>query len=139
MADLKERIEAEWANIEQVLALVPETSRLPTLSPLELAGVGSLLHNLYNGVENVLKQILMDKSITLPQGASWHRDLLLLAVELDVIDEAVMRSLSGYLAFRHFFSHSYVVVLDPQKLALLVTNCAAMIALFKSSIARYRS
>jgi hypothetical protein len=76
MAKVRERVEAEFENIERVVAELPTSSLLPGLSSLELAGVATLIHNFYNGIENVLKQVVIASGKKLPEGASWHQDLL---------------------------------------------------------------
>jgi hypothetical protein len=72
MSTLNEKIEAEIENINRVLKEIPPAKSLPSLSILELAGVATLLHNFYNGIENILKQILLSKNLIIPQGDSWH-------------------------------------------------------------------
>ena len=42
MAKVRERVEAEFENIERVIAELPGSSLLPSLSSLELAGVATL-------------------------------------------------------------------------------------------------
>ncbi len=122
MAELKERIEAEFENIDKVLAEFPSGKSLPELSLLELAGVATLLHNFYNGIENIIKQILSEKNITLADGKSWHKDLLESALKENIISTGCLSDLSEYLAFRHFFNHSYALDLQSDKLEPLVEH-----------------
>lgn len=76
MADLKNKIESELENIDEVLYALPNHLDLPKLSKLEIAGVGALLQSFYNGIENIIKQVLAAKSISIPTSSSWHRDLI---------------------------------------------------------------
>ena len=76
MAELREKIDAEFENLERVAQGLPAVSALNKLSPLELNGVAVLVHNFYNGVENILKQMALASSLRLPDGPMWHRDLL---------------------------------------------------------------
>jgi hypothetical protein len=62
MADCKDRVEAEYEAIENTLSFLPDKSS-SRLSKLELAGLATLIHNFYNGVENILKQVFQLKSI----------------------------------------------------------------------------
>ena len=62
MADYRLRVEAEYEAIERTLSSLPSIA-LAELTELELAGVAALLHNFYNGLENILKQVCRAQQI----------------------------------------------------------------------------
>jgi hypothetical protein len=120
MSKLNERIRIEFANLERILDEFPATDALPGLTGLEIAGTAALLHGLYSGIENLLKQVIQARGQAIPAGDSWHRDLIVLASAEKVISETTASQLRQYLAFRHFFSHAYAVDLKPERLQPLV-------------------
>jgi uncharacterized protein YutE (UPF0331/DUF86 family) len=134
MADLAEKIRAELENIDEVIEEIPSHLILPKLSNLELAGAAALLHNFYNGVENILKQIIVSKNITLTESRTWHRELLEKAVSNKIISEECKNNLGQFLAFRHFFSHAYAFDLNPEKMEILVESIQKVYSLFKKDI-----
>jgi hypothetical protein len=133
MPDYRLRIEAEYEAIESALSALPKLP-LSKLSRLEIAGVAAMLHNFYNGIENVLKQVFRSKSIRIPEGESWHRDLLIVAAEKEILSERLLDDLKPYLAFRHFFSHGYAVNLVPERMEPLVEHAESVFSKFRGEI-----
>ena len=111
MDELLRRIEAERENVERTLVDLDEALAREPLGRIELAAIAAFLQNAYNGVENVIKQVVRHKGCEIPSGPSSHRDLLELAVSLNVITAERSRELYEYLAFRHFFVHGYTFTL----------------------------
>lgn len=132
MSRIEEKIAAELENIEQALSHIPDG--LSELSALELAGLGAVLQSIYNGVENILKQVLKDRSFELPVGSFWHRDLLLLARQAGVLRERSIELLKEYMAFRHFFAHAYALDLQLDRILPLVVGVNDMIAALKRDL-----
>ncbi|MFH0925217.1 MAG: hypothetical protein V1872_06235 [bacterium] len=137
MNDLKKKILAEIENIHAVLKEMPDYQKLPSLSTLEIAGVAALLHSFYNGIENVLKQILKDKNIKVEKTESWHKDLVNLSVSKNIISKETSQNFQKYLAFRHYFSHAYAIELHSERLEDLVHNVQKTFNDFYEDISNY--
>jgi len=120
MVDAREKIEAEFENIERVLLEMPRPDSLKQLSSLELAGVAALIHNFYNGIENIFKQLVVSRGLSIPRGPSWHIDLIEICVANQIISRNTSDMLKEYLGFRHFFSHAYSFDLDEERIAPLL-------------------
>ena len=134
---LSKRVSAELENIDEVLDEMPSYEKLPYLSTLELAGTAALLHNFYNGIENIFKQIFISENIEIPEGKSSHKELLESAVNNKIISNGLKNSLGEYLAFRHFFSHAYAFDLYADKMEPLVRNSKQIYFSFKKEISNY--
>ena len=136
MADFRDRVEAEFENLEKVLRNLPKAS-LSDLSQLELAGVAAVIHSFYNGIENVLKQIILEKGYQFPAGDTWHRDLIDLATSKGIISKLTSGDLKQYLAFRHFFSHAYAFELYADRMVPLVEGIEEVFKKFRSDIKKF--
>ena len=134
MADIKVRVEVEYEAIEKVVSALTIDVPLSEINELELAGVAALLHNFYNGLENILKQIFKSEGIVLPSGVSWHKDLLVKAADNEMISEELKEDLRKFLVFRHFFSHAYALDLYPDKMAPLANAASDIFRQFKDEI-----
>ncbi|MCG2815289.1 MAG: hypothetical protein L6425_05070 [Candidatus Aminicenantes bacterium] len=135
MVDFRARVNSEFEAIENTLSKLPDLP-LSKLSELELAGVATLIHNFYNGIENILKQTFRKKSLDIPSGESWHRDLLVTARDEGIITSKLFNHLTEYLAFRHFFTHAYALDLQPDRMESLIENIQVVYDKFKKEILR---
>jgi len=101
-----------------------------------------MLHSFYNGVENLLKRVAVENDEELPQGDTWHRQLLeqmasITKARSRVIDSELRDRLHLYLAFRHVFRHSYTF--DPRwdKMQELALHCDETLASLQQSLERF--
>ena len=133
MADYRLRIEAEYEAIDKTISSLPSAA-LSNLSQLELAGAAALLHNFYNGIENVIKQVFQAEGLKIPAGPSWHRNLLLKAIHDKIISKSLGEDLKRFLAFRHFFSHAYSLELLPEKIEPLVADASGIFDKLRTEI-----
>jgi len=139
MADVAERVLAEEDNVKRVLAQLPAAEQLRELSDLELAGTGALLHNAYNGIENILKQVIQSVGEDLPDGPTWHRDLVSTAERKKIVESATAQALAPLMAFRHFFSHGYALDLEPERIEPLVRDACRIFDKLREDVAKFLS
>jgi len=116
MVSSKLKIETELENMNSVINTLLEERSKKKRTKIELAGIATYIHNFYNGVENILKQILKTKAIEIEDSAYWHKELLERSVKEKIISKSLAVSLSEFMSFRHFFVHSYSFILNEQKL-----------------------
>lgn len=136
---IKESCEAEFENIDATLAelaliVMPEKT---AYSIADLAAIATFIHNFYNGIENILKRVLLLKKKRAKEGADWHKDLLKASVEADIISSDLCDTLAKYLSFRHFFIHGYGFTLKWEALQPLVANIDQTLRDFKAAVGKH--
>ena len=137
MASVKDKILAEIENIEKVLIELENVKNKPTKELVVLVGIGAFLQNIYTGMENILKQMLLHQNISIPESATWHKDLLNLAFDNNLISKETVDIIGKYLVFRHFFTHAYGFLIDEEKLEPLMDNISEVYSEFKREINEY--
>ena len=76
MSSIKEKVHAEMENITRVLIELEKVKSKSNKELVVLVGIGAYLQNIYNGMENILKQLLLHKNGLIPNTPTWHKDLL---------------------------------------------------------------
>jgi len=134
MDSMPRQILAEIANVEEAIRNLEAAMIRRERTVVELAAIGVFLHNIYNGIENILKQTLKMKSIQIPRTENWHKELINLSVSNKVITESLSDELYEYLTFRHFFVHAYGFMLEESPLEILADNITGLWVRFLSEI-----
>lgn len=134
--EVREYCQAEFENIDSVLRELSPLIRKQKnhCTTAELASIATFIHNFYNGIENILKRVLLFKKASLKASSTWHKDLLKESLDQEVIGPSLYNSLSNYLSFRHFFVHSYVFTLKWKDLKPLLDDLRITLREFKASI-----
>ena len=134
MVDLARKIAAEKENVEKALDNLKDAMGRKKRATIELAAIATFLHNIYNGIENILKQVLKAKGTEIPKSDTSHKDLLDLSVSNGIIPEKLSDQLYEYLTFRHFFVHAYGFMLEEAQLEDLANNIPGVWLQFLSAI-----
>ena len=126
----KEKIQVEKINIDkecQILRMIKAKIKDTFPDDIEIRSIATILHSFYNGVENIICLILKGYNEKLPNDLNWHKTILnnisnkTLQRDFSITEE-LKENLENYLAFRHFFRHSYGFQLDWELLSELVNN-----------------
>lgn len=142
---LKELIEDELAALDRIVHDVQEGvgSLEETPSQFAMNALASYLHQFYTGCERILERIAVTIDGSLPGGAFSHANLLAQmagaypGVRPAVLNETLWHGLQEYLAFRHFFRHTYGYTLAWAKLRPLVAGISATQTDFKSQLTAF--
>ena len=134
MGNLIEKIQAEQEHIEKTIKLIEKATNKKKRTTLEVAGLGTLIHNFYNGLENILKQILKDHGHAIKQSSNWHKNIIETASSKKIITKKLQKLLYQYLAFRHFFVHGYGILLKEDRLLALCADISPTYQQFKKDL-----
>ena len=101
--------------------------------------VGYLLHNFYNGCENIFQSIARFFENDLGP-AAWHKDLLKrMKIEISgyrpkVINDDLYGLLDDFRAFRHKFRHTYAFELDWEREQIVARKLLRTWAMFEEQV-----
>ncbi len=126
---LSERIRGELTDLERLLPRIERAWKQAHWMPEEFAFLDSVafnLHSLYSGLERLFELIAWRVDENMPDGKTWHRDLLIqMSRELPdirpaVIGEDSFRYLDELRRFRHLVRNVYAMNLSAIKMKRLV-------------------
>jgi hypothetical protein len=111
---------------------------------VEIRAVAASLHAFYTGVERIFVIVEKGTMTALPSSTRWHQELLdRMAIPSEarpaVIEPRLKEELTDYLAFRHFFRHSYPMQLNWELLKPLVKRLNLVWKKFEIQITEFLS
>ena len=137
--ELKEYCDDELKSIEKVISeLFTIFSAEKSEYPLgERAAIATFIANVYSGIENILKQILMFDNLNVKDSATWHEELLKKAAELAILPRDLYQIFTRYLVFRNSLVHTYIFNIKLEELKVLASAIKDIIEKFKSEVDEY--
>lgn len=137
--ELKQYCSGEFANIEKVREELfsvysPEKAEYPLL---EKASIAALVVNIYGGIENVLKQMLIFDKLDVQDAPEWHEKVLRKSGEIGILPPDLVQVLSRYLAFRNYFLYTYIFNIKWEDMKALVDALNELIGQIRSEVDEY--
>ncbi|MFH1847006.1 MAG: hypothetical protein ABH869_05560 [Candidatus Omnitrophota bacterium] len=136
---LGREIEIEKEFIKKTLKLLNKAMARKRKTEIELTAIGAFLHDIYNGMENIIKRTLKAKGIRIKDTGSFHKDLLDRAVEEKIVSQTLSERLDEYRGFRHFFVHGYGLNLRKDELISLAKGILTIWKDFEKEARNYLS
>jgi uncharacterized protein YutE (UPF0331/DUF86 family) len=93
--------------------------------------------NIYSGVENILKQMLIFDKLDIQNSPEWHEKVLRKAAEIGILPPELFQMLSKYLSFRNYAIYSYVFNIKWDDMKVLVDAIKDVIAKLRLEIDEY--
>ena len=150
---IQARVREEISNIDSLMAELEkrglikanrDSGKAPfTEDSFFIRAIGSVLHDFYVMVENVLEIIGREIDESLPQGQDWHIKLLkqmaldVPGVRVAVLSKSTMQALDKYRAFRHVFRNVYGYNLESNRILELVQQLPETVANLKKDLQNF--
>ena len=116
----------ERKSIEQSVTMVDALLARESMSQYEVIALGTLLQNIYTGIESIVRYRLQEQGYKIQKTENWHKELLLKAKENNHISEPQFNNLLELLLFRHLHVHGYGYMLDEERLRELARPVHAL-------------
>ena len=130
--EISQRIHGECKELERVvkkgLRAWPLAQKSVSEQEVYLDSVALNLHSFYSGLERLFELIARHIDQSIPDGETWHRDLLQqMANEIKDIRPAVIgennaKSLDEFRRFRHLIRNVYATNLVPDRISKLMSG-----------------
>lgn len=130
--EISQRIRGECKELERVvkraLRAWPLAQKSVSEQEVYLDSVALNLHSFYSGLERLCELIARHIDQSIPDGETWHRDLLQqMAHEIKDIRPAVIgqnnaKSLDEFRRFRHLIRNVYATNLVPDRISRLMSR-----------------
>lgn len=142
-SEINQEISSLEALLRELKTLKPRLAQ-KEISNLDLRAAGSILHDFYNGVENIFRRVAQELNGGLPAGEDWHKQLLT-DMSLDVkgvrpplVSEDLKLKLQKYLGFRHIFRNVYGFHLEQEQIKVMVKEFSRILSWLKREIAAFQ-
>jgi hypothetical protein len=137
--ELKQYCSSEFANIDTVAGELfsvykPDKSEY---SLAEKASIAALVVNIYGGIENILKQMLIFDKLDVQDSPEWHEKVLRKAGEIGILTPELFQVLTRYLAFRNYFLYTYIFNINWDDVKALVEALKDLIEKIRSEVEEY--
>jgi uncharacterized protein YutE (UPF0331/DUF86 family) len=137
--ELKKYCDGELGNIDRIMGELSSVYRREktdyTLA--EYAAIAAFLTNVYSGIENILKQMLIFDRLDISDSPSWHEKVLKKAGEIGILPPELFQILSKYLAFRNYFIYAYIFNINWDETKVLVDALEDVLKKFRTEIYEY--
>ncbi len=137
--ELKQYCSTEFKNIERVTDELfsvyrPEKTEYTFA---EQAAIGALIMNIYSGVENILKQMLIFDKLDVHNSPEWHEKVLIKSGEIGILPPELFQLLSRYLSFRNYFIYAYIFNIKWEDMRALAEEIGDVLAKLRLEVDDY--
>ena len=116
----------EWKNIKKTVTMIEHLLEKTYLSEYEVIALGTLLQNIYTGIEGILRYQLQNTGLKLQKDENWHKNLLMKSRENGIISDVQFEGFLELLLFRHMHMHGYGFMLDETRLRKIAARVPAL-------------
>jgi hypothetical protein len=137
--ELKKICDDEFNNIDIILQHLHSVydQDKPEHTIAEQASIATFIINIYSGIENVLKQMLIYDKLDIKDAPGWHEIVLKKAGEIGILPPELYQVLSRYLAFRNYFIYAYIFNIKWDDLKALADAVSELVTKLRSEVDEY--